>query len=121
MSNRHPTRNFSIRLDESLCIIGDLLKVLHPHVITHSKIYEKGLKTIIAELTARGEQIPDDPIGALIDLKQSEIDSLEQEKRDLQDLQVQQSTRISRTLAGNGGAKPGYKMVDGVAVEVDDD
>ena len=105
MSNRHPTRNFSIRLDESLCIKGDLLKSLHPHVITHSKIYEKGLKTIIAELTERGEQIPNDPVGALIEIKQSEIKILSQEVEDLQVLQKKQSIQ---TQTGSG-LKPGYK------------
>jgi hypothetical protein len=111
----------SVRIDEKLYQTGELLKARHPHYLSQSRIYAAGLKAIIEEFKEKGEQIPEDVIGALIDLRQSEIDSLEQEKRDLQDLQVQQSTRVSRTLAGNGGAKPGYKMVDGVAVEVDND
>ena len=122
MSNRHPTRNFSIRLDESLCIKGDLLKSLHPHVITHSKIYEKGLKTIIAELIERGEQIPNDPVGTLIEIKQIEIKTLSQEVEDLKVLQTRQS---KQTLTGSG-LKPGYKwgedaLGNRVPVEVDDD
>lgn len=95
----------SVRIDEKLYQTGELLKARHPHYLSQSRIYAAGLKAIIEEFKEKGEQIPEDVIGALIDLRQYEIDSLEQEKHNLQALQMKQS---KQTLTGSG-LKPGYK------------
>jgi len=72
-------------------------------------------------LTERGEQIPKDPVGALIEVKQSEIKILSQEVEDLKTLQKKQSTQSLKA----SGLKSGYKwgkdaLGNRVVVEVDD-
>jgi len=109
----------SVRINENLYQTGELLKERHPHMLSQSRIYYAGLKTIITELIEKGAQIPDDAIGALINLKKNEIEDLEQEIKNLMELQKKQVAVASRTLAGKpepvvAGLKPGYEYVDGV-------
>jgi len=125
-----PTTIFSVRIFEKLYQTGELLKSRHPHSINHSYIYALGLRTIIADLTEKGEKIPDDPVSELIELKQNEIDDLSADVEELLKIRNKQNTLASRTLAGTDGCKPGYRMVNStdergrpirIAVEVKSD
>ena len=105
MNNSRRTVVSSVRIDEKLYQTGELLKIRHPHTLSQSRIYFAGLKSTIATLIEKGEQIPEDVIGALIGFRQDEIDTLSQEIEELQDLQKKQAARASCTLAGSIGLK----------------
>lgn len=111
----------SVRINENLYQTGELLKAKHPKYLSQSWIYAAGLKTIIEEFIEKGEHVPEDAIGALIELRQSEIDKLYGEIQELQELQKRQCARASNTLAGSNGLKPGYRLNhEGIPEEITD-
>ncbi len=115
MSKSRPTIVFSVRIDEILYQTGELLKGRHPHTLSQSKIYFAGLKSVITSLVEKGDQIPEDVIGALVNYRQDEVDALSQEIEDLRDLQKKHVPKAASTFANPAGlkAKPGYRMVMG--------
>jgi hypothetical protein len=119
MKSPHPTRNIGIRIDESYYLIGKLLRSSHPS-ISHSKVYSLGLKKTIEDLIEKGFTFPDDPTTAILKIKQKEREDLDREIVELIDLQKKQKIRSSNALAGNPtGLKPGYHLVNGMAMEDD--
>ncbi len=125
MGKSRSTVVFSVRIDDRLYRTGEFLKSRHPRTLTQSRIYFAGLESVIATLIEKGENLPEDVIGAMIKYRQDEIDALSQEVEDLRDLQQKQVARAGKTLAGPVGSykvKPGYRVVtteDGVIMGVE--
>lgn len=91
---------YSVRVDTRLHAIGKVLIDRHPRTLSHSWIYAAGLKTTIEAAIDRGETIPDDPVGEILNIMEADLATLQAERDNLAALQKKYKEQASRTLAG---------------------
>lgn len=107
------TGTHTIRCDDRLHAIADLLIKRHPKTLSHSWFYTEGLLKAIETAKNNGEILPDDPFTELIKINDEDMATLQENGDRLTKLQKEYHKQNSRTIAGKPapavpGLKPGY-------------
>lgn len=104
------TDTHTIRVDDRLWVIANLMIKRHPKTLSHSWFYLEGVLKAIETLTKNGENLPDNPYPEMVQITDEDIAQLQAHRERLTKLDKEFQESSSRTIMGR--AAPIKKMSD---------